>query len=102
MPGSVNCYTVVQKPAVIPKPAPKPAPKPIPPPSNSTSNVHNSTNFMPHNKNKKPVVIPAKPDAPPPPPVKSNPTTVYLISGIGALIFVILVGLCLCKKNQKA
>jgi len=24
-----------------------------------------------------------------------------LISGIGALIFVILVGICLCKKNKK-
>ena len=58
---------------------------------------------MPHNKNKKPTVVPVKPTPPPSPPVKkSDPTTVYLISGIGALIFVVLVGLCLCKKNQKA
>ena len=33
---------------------------------------------------------------------KSDHTLVYLISGIGALIFVILVGLCLCKRNGAA
>jgi len=81
-------------------------------PTNKTSNTtvpivkptHNPSKFIPNdhagpqnNAAESRVPVPVKK-----PVKKSDHTMVYLISGIGALIFVILVGLCLCKRNGAA
>jgi len=108
IPPFKSVYDIKTKPTVLPKPTPVPAPKPKPNPvtpaptcKKTTPPTHDSKCFMPneHTNNENsssttPATKPVKPAA-----KTSSSTMVYLISGIGALIFVVLVGVCCWKRG---
>ena len=109
IPPYPSVYTIDTKPAVMPKPAVTPAVTPAssnsttPASSNSTTPAakptHNPKKFMPGEHTNNENSSTATPSTVKKSTTKSSSTMVYLISGIGALIFVILMGVCCYQRG---
>lgn len=103
IPPSPSSYTATTIPVNLPAPpvVPDPTHPAYVPATNPTSKTTPPTTnpllFMANDQTKPLKTTPNKTPPASNPPKKSSTTMVYLLSGIGALIFVVLIGLCLCK-----